>query len=238
MSGGFFAYPQAAAFGRQVPKSRIFAFGKPGRRVRNCFANEVAKITWTHKLAPETINLPAAPGVAEIQVFAIELKPGVSDLTEDLLRCMDQAIAFPILFEVARHGTPGGLRVVAAYKRPSEAETGKWVVGEYFATDWLPADAPRAPLPVALSLGVLYEQLLRGLMPVPARPNETLAAQADRAGRAAVLRRQCRMIESRLNREKQFNRKVQINSELRAAQNELAACLDSPPSQGGASPMK
>lgn len=68
------------------------------------------------------------------------------------------------------------VQVAATYKRPSEAEAGQWVIGDYFATDWLLADAPRAPLPVALDLDRLYEQILRQLAPVPAWPGETMAA--------------------------------------------------------------
>ena len=40
----------------------------------------------------------------------------------------------------------GKRMAVAAFKRPSEADSTKWVVSEYFATDWAPDDAPRRPL--------------------------------------------------------------------------------------------
>ena len=54
---------------------------------------------------------------------------------------MDQAIAFPILFEItvptSGTATSSGraharIRTSAAYKRPSEADSAKWVVGDYF----------------------------------------------------------------------------------------------------------
>ena len=61
---------------------------------------------------------------------------------------------------------------MAAYKRPSEADSAKWVVGDYFATDWQPADSERSPLPVSLDLAGLYEQLLRRLMPLTEAPSE------------------------------------------------------------------
>src|SRR6266850_124197 len=127
MKGRLFEYPPKAAFGRVLPKSKVFAFGKVTRRLRDLFATEINKIVWRFKLAPETINLPAGPGVTEIQVFAVDLKSGVKELTEDVLYCIDAAIGFPIIFEVTASGGKGDrVKVVAAYKRPSEADSSKW----------------------------------------------------------------------------------------------------------------
>jgi len=213
-----FDYPQKAAFGRILPKNKVYAFGKPSRRVRDHFTTEVAQIVWQYKLAPETINLPAKPGVSEIQIFLINLKPGIAELSEDVLRCIDKAIGFPIIFEL----TAGDrIQAIAAYKRPSEADSAKWVIGDYFATDWLPADTPRSPLPVALDLASLYEQLLRQLMPTPARTDESLQALAERHSRIRRVERECRQLEARLSREKQFNRKVETNAQLRSLKAEL-----------------
>ena len=97
----------------------------------------------------------------------MDLKPGIKDLTEDILNCIDNAIAFPIFFEVTAPASKGDrVKVITAYKRPSEADAAKWVVGDYFATNWLPADTTRSPLPVALNLASLDEQMLRQLMPI------------------------------------------------------------------------
>jgi len=120
---------------------------------------EVDQIVWSHKLAPETVNLAATKQVAEIQVFRITARAATLD--RDVLRAIDKAIPFPLIFEVA-HG--GRVRLVATYKRPNEAASARWVVGDYFQGDWLPEDAPRAALPVALNMGALYERLLEPLV--------------------------------------------------------------------------
>jgi hypothetical protein len=187
-----------------------------GKALRERFVAQVEQITWQYKLAPETINLPAHPAVPEIEVFDIALKD--EELDNDVLRAIDRAIPLPILFQLH-----AGRRacMVAAYKRPSEADGSKWVVGDYHAGAWQPADAPRQALPVALDLHGLYEQLLRSLLPRPARPGENLAAQLERLGRLRVLEREAAKLEAAMNREKQFNRKVAINSELRGLRQEI-----------------
>ncbi len=222
MTKGFFDYPQQAAYGRIVPKSKIFAFGNPTRRLRDLFATEIDQIVWRFKLAPETLNLPAGLGVTEIQVFGVELKSGVADMSEDILRCIDNATGFPIIFEIASVARQGNrVRVVAAYKRPSEADSTKWVVGEYFSTAWLPAQTKRSPLPVVLNLASLYERILRQLMPFSGNPGETLQSLVERHRIMAVKQRELTRLEDHLKREKQFNRKVEINAQMRTVKAEI-----------------
>jgi hypothetical protein len=218
MTRGLFEYPPQAAFGRVVPKSKVFAFGKVNRRLKELFATEIERIEWRFKLAPETTNMPAGPGVAEIQVFGIALKPGVAEMSEDILRCIDNAIAFPIVFEVLAPATNGDrVKVISVYKRPSEADSNRWVVGEYFSTTWLATDTVRSSLPVALDLAGLYDQILRQLMPAAGRPGETLQQLAQRHRLLAVKQREVAALKKELKREKQFSRKVKINGLLREA---------------------
>ncbi len=221
-------YPGRARVGRVVPKNRILVSAAASRRVRDQLTNQVARITWQYKLAQESLNLKGSKAVPEIQIFRVALKPaGVSDyLPFEVLKCIDRAIGFPLIFELISSREDGArrdaIRVAATYKRPSEADASKWVIDDYFATDWLPADTPRAPLPVALDLSRLYEQLLRELLSIQARPGESMAALLERHGRITAKQRECRRLEARIRREKQFNRKVELNRQLRT----LKAGLD------------
>jgi len=210
------SYPAQAAFGRTLPKSKIYEHSGANTRLRDLFVKQVEQIVWQYKLAPETINLPARKGVPEIQIFSVQLK--TPELHGDVLRCIDQAVQFPILFELA---FAGRTRVVAAHKRPGEMGVARWAVSDYFASDWLPADSPRAAMPVALNLGVLYAQLLRPLIPLPARPNESLAELVERVAKVQATQRELNKTVSRLEKERQFNRKVEINATLRRLKSEL-----------------
>lgn len=213
-----FAWPAKAAVSRPVAKAKIYAHAKPSAALRALFVAQVESITWAYKLAPESINLPAKPDVPEIEVFEIALK--LPDVSHSVLRCIDKAIPFPILF-VLRHD--GKSQPIAAYKRPSEAASGQWVLGDYHAGPWQPDDLPRHGLPVALDLQGLYEQLLRQHLAVPARAGETLSDQLDRLARLQAKQAAAAKLETQLAQEKQFNRKVEINAQLRTIRSELQA---------------
>lgn len=235
-----FAWPGAAAYGRTVPKSRIFEHAGANSALKELFVRDVEQITWAHKLAPETINLSATPTVAEIQVFRIALKSATLD--QSVLRTIDRVIPFPLIFELTHDGR---VRMAAAYKRPSEADSHRWVVGNHFESDWLPAGSPRKPLPLALDMAALYERLLSPLLggqsgtaaailniseaPAAYTAPEVMSVQTrltleQRIALTEAIEAKTREIErikARLGREKQFNKRVAINAELRDARQEL-----------------
>jgi hypothetical protein len=176
----------------------------------------VEQVVWQHKLARETINLNESKAVPEIQVFSIALKAG--ELNTEVLRYIDMAIRSPIIFELRFDGK---VKSVATFKRPSEADASKWVISEYFESGWVPSSTPRKPLPMVLNLDDLYAQLLTPLMPHPARLGENLKAWVERMELICSLNRKLEKCEARLRKEKQFNRKVAINAELRDLKQEL-----------------
>lgn len=213
-----FAYPKQAEFNRVLPKSKIYEHGTPSRAVRDCFVSQVNQIVWQYKLAPETINLPARPGVPEIEIFSIDLK--TADLNIEVLRCIDKAIPLPIFYNV---NFDGRTKMVAAYKRPNDADSSRWVVGDYFESQWIPSSSERSTLPVALDMAGLYEQMLRQLMPFSARSNETIKDQVERLAQLRSKQTEYAKLEARLLKEKQFNRKVEINAQLRNVKTDIAS---------------
>ena len=216
MSQALFTYPQQAALNRALPKNKIYEHARPTSAVRALFVKQVEQVTWAFKLAPETINLPAKPGVPEIDIFDITLKTAKLDTA--VLKCIDKAIPFPILFQLRYQNR---IQPIAAYKRPSDADANQWVISDYFAADWQAASTTSPALPIALDLRGLYEQLMRPLMPMPTRTGESLRDQVERATQLRSKQTESSKLAARMDREKQFNRKVELNAQLRNIRQEL-----------------
>lgn len=126
-----FAYPKQSELNRSVPKTKIYAYAKPSRAIRDRFVSQVSEIVWRYKLSPETVNLPAKAAVQEIQIFHLALKS--SEISEDILRTLDKAIPSLLFFELTFEHR---VKFAAAYKRPSEADSHKNVVEAYFESPW------------------------------------------------------------------------------------------------------
>jgi hypothetical protein len=222
-----FLYPERTRKDRVLPKNKIYGHAQPSRAIRQWFIDEVEQIVWRSVLGTENMNLPARPDIKEIQVFEIALKTG--ELREEVLRTIDRAIPSQLFFELTFQGQ---IRFATAFKRPPLAASGESVVGQpvveaYFETPWQPIATPRLPLPVALDLGGLYEQMLRQHMrasplALASRAGETLAQTVERGNQIRAKRRECQTLEMKLKKEIQFNRKVEINAALRQSRVELA----------------
>ncbi|WP_119309842.1 DUF4391 domain-containing protein [Cohaesibacter haloalkalitolerans] len=208
-----FRYPDQARLKRIVPKSRVYEAVGASTALKERFVRELDQITWAYKLAPETINLPATKQVPELQVFLLTLK--APQLHDDILRAVDRAIPFPLVFELSYEGQ---IQVAAARKRPSEADSSKWVLGDYLRTGWFPEESERTTLPVSLNLGGLYEQILTALIPIAPAKNEDFEARLARLEVMQAKEREINQLKSKLKRETQFNIKMTLHGELQEAQ--------------------
>lgn len=213
MSFKLFAYPQQASFGKVLPKSKIYEFAKPCNAVRDKFIKQIEQIVWAYKLSSDTINIPPGDGVQEIQILKIHSK--VAEIGEDVFRTIDEVIPSHVFYEI-NFGNRS--KLIAAYKRQSEADSTRWVTGSYFGSEWVSSTLERRSLPIALNMGALYAEMLRTLMPGAPRDGEPLRFQAERLEKLRINSLELNKLRLKLAKEKQFNRKVEINSQIKKVQ--------------------
>lgn len=214
-----YSYPQQALFGKVIPKNKIYDHADITSSMREKFVQQIDKITWQYKLAPETINLPATENVSEIQVFEIRIR--TEELDETILRIIDKAIPFQIVFHIIK---PGKIKVKGAFKRPSDADKSKWVVESYFESPWLDDTVSQAPIPIALNLGKLYELILQSVIPEDYNVDliqGSIKEHVDRIELIKMKEREYDKIKIKRDKEKQFNRKAELNTQLKLVQKEL-----------------
>lgn len=209
MADVLYAWPAAAAFGRRVPKEKLYAHGSVATAVRERFVDEVASVEWAYKLAESTVNVPRDDEVPEVQVFRVTAKG--EDVSTAVLAAIDKAVAFPLVFEIARRD--GETRMTATMQKS----------GTYHSTRWMPSGHERAPLPTAITLSALYAAILEPLLPVAGRAAESPAELAARLKHIAQLERQVAAAERRLRNEPQLNRKLELRRALAALRGELEA---------------
>ena len=205
-----FIYPAKAEYNRTIPKVKIYTKAKPSKSVKTKFVSQINEIIWKYKLSPETTNLAARDGFTEIQVFEITLRE--PELDNTVMMAIDKAIPYPILYRLLYEGL---VKSVALYKRPVADSSGKWVTETYFETDWTKDIIPSISLPLALDMKSLYEQMLFAYIDLPRRAGESLDVLVGRAETIRKCRRDLQALKTKMKSEKQFNRKVELNAQLR-----------------------
>ena len=211
-------YPKKTAYGKMMPKSKIYQYASPGTRVKELFVREVDKIIWSYKLSPQTLNLSASGFVKEIQVITIYSKS--TDLNQDVLRTIDKAIPSPVIFVLMANNKT---RYSAAYKRRNEADRSKWVVSEYFFSQWMKKDKQRQSLPIALNLKILYETLIKNFIPIAPISGESMEVFITRVEKIGMKKREAEKFQTKIRKTKQYNRKVELHTELGNLKKEIKA---------------
>ncbi len=209
------SWPDGAKVDRLIPKDRLYAEAGANTALKQRFVDEVQQVRWAYKLGEESLRLAPGKRVTEVQVFVIDLKG--SELDNSVLSAIDRSVPSQIIFELVRADGLWTEQAMAAAHKPAG---GKPKTADYFRTGWLDARAARATLPPALDMDGLYEQLLGRLLPHPLRASENLSDGLDRMKAIRSLGRDIVALEKRVRIEPQFNRKVELRSELLAKQAE------------------
>ncbi|GAA1733589.1 DUF4391 domain-containing protein [Microbacterium paludicola] len=209
MTDVLYAWPAAAAFGRRVPKEKLYAHGSVTAAVRERFVDEVASVEWAYKLAESTVNLAGDGQMPEVQIFRVVAKG--DDVSPAVLAAIDKAVLTPIVFEIARGDKE--TRMAASVQKTAA----------FHSTGWMPSDRERTPLPAAITLSALHAAIIEPLLPIAGRAAESPADLAARLKRVTQLERQVAAAERRLRNEPQLNRKLELRRALAALRAELEA---------------
>ena len=228
-------YPSTAKVDKIIPKNKLYQRGSANHRIERLFVEQVESIRWAYKLSPHTINLNDSETIKEIQIFSIVSR--VERLDTEVLQFIDKLIPSPIIFEIVFEDK---IKVIANYKRQSQADSQKFVLGKYYATDWQDL-TQREDLPIVFGIADLYEYFIEQLLlsTNKASPNvvlipnikanlstthQKIASIEDKiahAEKVALLTKQIYELQKRIYKEKQFNRQVEMNLQLQTLQKQL-----------------
>ena len=214
-----FDYPTKARVANKLPKNKLYENASVNTKLKDKFVNQIEKIVWQYKLAPDTLNLDATDKVPEIQIFDVFLK--TKEVDQVLLEVIDKAIPLPIIFQIHKGNK---VKIKAAYKRPSESANNKWVIESYFESEWLDKDVAKQPMPQALDLGKLYEQILKSLMPaevISGKTSQTIDQQVSMIKQINLLQKELDKLNSKYKKEKQANRQFEIHKQIKLTQSQL-----------------
>lgn len=217
-----FAYPESTRVERALPKSTLYKNVAPSSKQRELLTQQIEKIIWAHKLAPDTLNIKPSANLAEIQVFNLVLKSQVTAVHESLLEYLDKAIPSALIFEVQ---TSSSLQTVACLKQLSK--NGSFKCSSYLYGAIQAPDTKRQPLPISLDVAHLQQQLLATLLPYPIKQGESIDAAIERSLQLNKIAKTIQQLETQLlNKTIQFNKRIEINKQLKNTKQLQTALLD------------
>ncbi|MBI3090486.1 MAG: DUF4391 domain-containing protein [Candidatus Tectomicrobia bacterium] len=237
------AMPPDARVDQRVPKRLLLEHGAPTAADKRQIQDGIEETLWVAALKPTTIGVPIfRDGVREyleIAVLTVTLRAAAKP--SRLVELLHRAIPYPLVLVVA-HGSTVSLSL--AHKRWSQSETGKVVIEDVRCTAPFRPDAPTAEqasflASLALSglprrdLYALYQGWLDRVAALEAAQITGAFAPPDSPERAVALRdgldtharlqRDITVLRAQATKEKQLNRRVELNLEIKRLEAELDA---------------
>lgn len=203
--------PQSTEFNKRIPKQKFYEHITVSPALKKSFVDQIRMIYWRNKVAATTVNLAPGTIVDEVEVFEIKLNS--ASLDEAVLRQIDREISYHIIFLLEYEGK---LQAWTAYKEKTPTANAVFKVGKYYHTEWM----TEAELPIridGLNLDAVYENFVRQIAgdALKADSSESLKASVERDEKKKQLEKQIAVLENKMRREKQLNRQMEMNAELK-----------------------
>ena len=213
-----FGFPTSTEFGKRIPKQKFYENIDITPTLKRVFVEQIHLIYWRNKLAASTLNLAEGEAVTEVEVFEVRLN--TPQLNEVVLRQIDKEIPYHILFILT---CDGKAQAWIGYKEAAASGSNAFKVNRYYHTDWMPENELHFRVD-GLSMDAVYENIVRQIAgdTLQADTGENLKAFIERDEKRRQLEKHIDALENKMWKEKQLNRRLEINAELKKLRKELA----------------
>ena len=212
--------PKTTEFNKRIPKQKFYENMDISPALKKIFVEQVRIIYWKNKIAASTTNLAAGTDVTELEVFEVRLSSPVLD--DSLLRQIDKEIPYHILFLLEYHGK---YQAWIGYKEAAASGNKAFKVNGYYHTEWLVED--ELPLKLeGLNVDAVYENFVRQIAGDKLKTEaagESLKESVARDEQKQALQKQIATLQAKIRKEKQLNKQMQMNTELKKLKKELEA---------------
>ena len=211
--------PKSTEFNRRIPKQKFYENLSVTPALKRVFIDQIKVIYWRNKIAATTMNLAAGETVTEVEIFEVRLDDPKLDVS--VLRQIDKEIPYHIIFLLEYDGK---YQAWTAYKEEAASGNNAFKVGTYYHTEWLPES--ELPLKIdGLTIDKVYENFVRQIAgdALQTDTGETLKESVERDERRQQLEKRITALQAKVRKEKQLNKQVQLNTELKKLRKELEA---------------
>lgn len=212
--------PKTTEFNKRIPKQKFYENMDISPALRKVFVEQVKIIYWKNKIAASTTNLAAGNNVTELEVFEIRLNSPLLD--DSLLRQIDKEIPYHILFLLEYQGK---YQAWIGYKEAITSGNNAFKVNGYYHTEWLTED--ELPLKLeGLNIDAVYENFVREIAGDKLKTQndgESLKESVTREEQKQALQKQIAILQTKIRKEKQLNKQMQMNNELKKLKKEVEA---------------
>ena len=194
-----FELPKKCLVSKFIPKKTFYEKIGISTAIKDEFVYLVDKITWLYKLSPDTLGVNKTANVEEIQIIEINLK--CEKIPKNVIKTITKNIPYPILFVIKYEND-------FCYSIKVE---------ENYFTNW------NEKVDISfkgINLEYIYEKIVKVIIKQEDN-SKKLEEVIEETNKKIELSKKIQQLTNKIRLEKQFNKKVDLNRELKKIENEM-----------------
>jgi hypothetical protein len=221
----FLKIPDSCFIGSTIYKKLFYENADLSTSDKSLFTDTISKITWLYCLKPETINIPVykdeVRDYPEIEIIEVLITKDykLNRIAEIIMRTIPYPMVLIFKLEDKR-------LIYVAHQRINQNDSSKNTIEEFIATDWLESDSALfAKLDTKqmrfTNFYALYSDIVDAVSIynlstiIPTDDNITGAEARELSAQIKVIEQEITSLRSKLKKESQFNRKMELNIEIK-----------------------
>ena len=196
--------PNNCLVNKFIPKKTFYEKVSISSGVKEEFVNIVDKIVWLYKLSEDTLGISKTKDVEEIEVFTIDLKE--QKLPKNVIKIIAKNIPYKILFVIKYNcNICYGVKLEDLYLSEWNEELNFNFNG--------------------LNLENVFENIVKTIIKETDNKQD-FNVLIDNENRKKELIKKIEQLKNKIKQEKQFNKKVELNQDLRILEGEMEELIN------------
>ena len=196
--------PKSCEVNKFIPKKTFYEKVNISSSVKQDFTDKLEKIYWKYKISEDTMNITKTTDIEEIEIFELALKEKCD--IKNIINIITKKIPYIILFIIIYNDE---FQYAIKFKE------------DILLTDW---NEEKDFNFVGINLKEVYNNIIRKF--INDKSNENIGEIIERNKQVEELKRKISVLKNKINREVQFNRKVELNIELINLEKELEELIN------------
>jgi len=196
--------PKSCEVNKFIPKKAFYEKVNISNLAKQDFIDKLEKIYWKYKLSEDTINITKTEDVEEIEIFELILKEKYD--AKSLIKVITKEIPYIILFII---------------KFNDDFQYAIKVDENILITEW---NEEKDFNFIGINLKEVYNNIVRKIIDDNSTINIKEVLEVNK--QKEELEKKINALRSKINKEVQFKKKVELNHELRSLEKELEELLN------------
>ena len=194
--------PQNCLVDRFIPKKTFYERVNISTILKKEFIDNLEKIIWKYKISQENLNIAKTDEIEEIEILELFLKEKCD--VKNIIKVITKEIPYPILFKINYKN-----EYMFVIKYESDIIQTEWNENIEISIN-------------GLDLNAVYENLVKQIAGIDNNSID-VKKELEKIKEIELLEKEINKLKSNIEKEKQFNRKVELNKKVRKLEKEMEA---------------